>query len=193
MACCCAWAFRDSYCRWFPSWSPLRRAEISCAGWRAAASEWIAILNSDLELAPDWAERLLAGAGEAGFATGLILNAANRNAIDGTYDLVGPSGAFPFNTRPVRPGETLILYGVGFGPASPRVPAGRAFSGAATADDTVTITIGGVQATILFAGITEAGLYQFNLSVPVTGSGDQPLEAYIDGVRTPQGPVVTVQ
>jgi len=45
----------------------------------------------------------------------------------------------------------------------------------------------------LFAGITEAGLYQFNLSVPVTGSGDQPLEAYIDGVRTPQGPVVTVQ
>ena len=112
---------------------------------------------------------------------------------DGTYDLVGPSGAFPFNTRPVRPGETLILYGVGFGPASPRVPAGRAFSGAATADDTVTITIGGVQATILFAGITEAGLYQFNLSVPVTGSGDQPLEAYIDGVRTPQGPVVTVQ
>jgi len=58
------------------------------AGWRAASTEWIAILNSDVELAPDWAERLLAGAGDAGFATGLILNAANRNAIDGTYDLM---------------------------------------------------------------------------------------------------------
>jgi len=50
------------------------------AGWRAASTEWIAILNSDVELAPDWAERLLAGAGDAGFATGLILNAANRTA-----------------------------------------------------------------------------------------------------------------
>jgi GT2 family glycosyltransferase len=58
------------------------------AGWRAASSEWIAILNSDVELAPDWAERLIAGAGDTGFATGLILNASNRQAIDGTYDLM---------------------------------------------------------------------------------------------------------
>jgi GT2 family glycosyltransferase len=58
------------------------------AGWRVAHTDWIAILNSDVELAPDWAERLLAGAGGAGFATGLILNAANRTAIDGTYDLM---------------------------------------------------------------------------------------------------------
>ena len=37
----------------------------------------------------------------------------------GTYDLVGPSGAFSFSTRPVKPGETLVLYGVGFGPTTP--------------------------------------------------------------------------
>ena len=58
------------------------------AGWRAASTEWIAIVNSDVELDPDWAERLIGGADEACFATGLILNAANRNAIDGTYDLL---------------------------------------------------------------------------------------------------------
>ncbi len=58
------------------------------AGWRAASTDWIAILNSDVELAPDWAERLLAEAGDHGFATGLILSATNRQAVDGTYDLM---------------------------------------------------------------------------------------------------------
>jgi GT2 family glycosyltransferase len=58
------------------------------AGWRAASTEWVAILNSDVELDPLWAERLLASAGAASFATGLILNATHLSAIDGTYDLM---------------------------------------------------------------------------------------------------------
>jgi GT2 family glycosyltransferase len=63
-------------------------ARAANAGWRAASTEWVALLNSDVELDPGWAERLLAEAGTASFATGLILNAARRNAIDGTYDLM---------------------------------------------------------------------------------------------------------
>jgi uncharacterized protein (TIGR03437 family) len=74
------------------------------------------------------------------------------------------------------------------------VPAGQTFSGAAPTNSPVTITIGGVPANISFAGITEAGLYQFNLTVPVnTGSGDQAVQATVNGVQTPPGPVVTVQ
>jgi GT2 family glycosyltransferase len=57
-------------------------------GWRAAATEWVAILNSDVELESRWLERLSAQAGGASFATGTILNAADHSAIDGTYDLV---------------------------------------------------------------------------------------------------------
>jgi GT2 family glycosyltransferase len=57
-------------------------------GWRAAVTEWVAILNSDVELDPRWLERLHDGAGDTAYATGLILDAANRTAIDGTYDLV---------------------------------------------------------------------------------------------------------
>jgi GT2 family glycosyltransferase len=62
-------------------------------GWRSAATEWVAILNSDVELDCHWLERLIAGVvdrkvSQAGYATGLILDAANREAIDGTYDLV---------------------------------------------------------------------------------------------------------
>lgn len=57
-------------------------------GWRAAHAEWIAILNSDVELDPHWLEQLTATTANADFATGLILDAANRRTIDGTYDLV---------------------------------------------------------------------------------------------------------
>ena len=112
----------------------------------------------------------------------------------GTYDLLGPSGAFSFKTRPVKAGETLVLYGVGFGPTTPSVPAGGAFSGAAPTNSPVAISIGGVPAVVAFAGITAAGLYQFNLTVPPnTGSGDRALEATVNGVQTPPGPVVSVQ
>ncbi len=57
-------------------------------GWQAAPGTWIAILNSDVELDPRWAELLLASAHHADFAVGTIFNAIDRTAIDGTYDLV---------------------------------------------------------------------------------------------------------
>lgn len=60
---------------------------VNC-GWRAASTPWVAILNSDVELDVHWAERLFAAAGEASFATGMVLNAADRETIDGAYDLV---------------------------------------------------------------------------------------------------------
>ena len=60
-------------------------------GWQAASGTWIAILNSDVELDPRWAEHLLASARHADFAAGTILKATERTAIDGTYDLVSRS------------------------------------------------------------------------------------------------------
>jgi GT2 family glycosyltransferase len=66
-------------------------AGFACAvnrGWRAAGSEWVAILNSDIELEERWLEQILAGAEEASFATGTVVSAANHEVVDGTYDLV---------------------------------------------------------------------------------------------------------
>jgi uncharacterized protein (TIGR03437 family) len=57
----------------------------------------------------------------------------------------------------------------------------------------VTISIGGVSANVAFAGITESGLYQFNVTVPNTGSGDKALQAAVVGVQTQAGPLVAVQ
>jgi uncharacterized protein (TIGR03437 family) len=100
------------------------------------------------------------------------------------YDLIGPSKAFSFTSRPVKAGETLVLYGVGFGPTNPAVTAGKIFSGAASSVDLPSITIGGVSATVSFAGMIQAGLFQINLVVPNVGSGDQPLQASVGGVTT---------
>ncbi len=112
----------------------------------------------------------------------------------GIYDLVGPANTFSFNTRPVHAGETLTLFGVGFGPTNPVVPPGQLYAGpAAPTSNHIAVTIGGVSATVGFTGIIGAGLYQLNVTVPTTGSGDQPLVATVGGVQTPAGPVVTVQ
>lgn len=64
-------------------------------GIEAAAGEWIALVNNDVELAPDWLRSLLAGASrtEAWFATGKIFDAARRDLLDGAGDAVCTGGA----------------------------------------------------------------------------------------------------
>ena len=111
----------------------------------------------------------------------------------GQYDLSGPAGAFAFNTRPVKPGEQLELFGVAFGPTNPMVPAGQNPDQPAPVVNPVSITIGGVPAEVSFAGITSAGLYQFNLTVPNVASGDQTVTATVAGVVTQTGLVIAVQ
>jgi uncharacterized protein (TIGR03437 family) len=123
-----------------------------------------------------------------------IISPNGTGAYDlGYYDLVGPANTFSFATRPVKPGEMLSLFGVGFGPTTPPVPAGLTFSGAAPTGSPVTITIGGVAARVSFEGLTAAGLYQFNVIVPNAPSGDQALQATVNGMQTLPGPVVTIQ
>ncbi len=59
-------------------------------GVEASTSDWVAILNNDVTLAPDWLAVLLA-AGEnelVWFATGKIRRASDPNRIDATFDEV---------------------------------------------------------------------------------------------------------
>lgn len=57
-------------------------------GIREARGEWLAILNSDVVLAPDYLEKLAAT--DAPFATGRILSP--RGTIDATFDLTSRAG-----------------------------------------------------------------------------------------------------
>jgi len=60
-------------------------------GIQSAHSPWIAVLNSDVELAPDYLAQLVDSGGW--FATGKILSACDPSRIDGTFDLVSRGGA----------------------------------------------------------------------------------------------------
>ena len=59
-------------------------------GIQAAGAEWIAILNNDVTLAPDWLERLLAASEkeEAWFATGKTVKAGDPSRMDGAFDAI---------------------------------------------------------------------------------------------------------
>jgi len=63
-------------------------------GIESARGEYVAIVNNDVELSPNWLERLVVAleAGEAWFATGKILNFYTRERIDGAGDAVCRGG-----------------------------------------------------------------------------------------------------
>jgi GT2 family glycosyltransferase len=63
-------------------------------GIEESRGDWLAVLNSDVELAPDYLAQLLAAAeaGGAWFATGKILVTGSHNQIDGTFDAMCRGG-----------------------------------------------------------------------------------------------------
>jgi len=133
---------------------------------------------------------------DSSHVAGIIVRTNGKGAYGGgTYDIIGPvSSPFGYPTVPAAAGDTIELFGVGFGPTNPAVPAGQPFSGAAPAVSPVTIFINGTAITPAFAGLTEAGLFQFNITLPQgLGSGDVPLLATVGGVQTPTGVVISLQ
>jgi uncharacterized protein (TIGR03437 family) len=127
------------------------------------------------------------------YAAAIVATPGSPGNSGAGYDYIGPSGVFSFPTRPVKAGETVLLYGVGFGPTTTPVHAGSTFVGAAPCATLPVVTIGGVPATVSFAGIVEAGLYQFNVVVPNAGSGDKVLQASVGGATTPLKVMITLQ
>ncbi len=133
---------------------------------------------------------------DATHVAGIILRSNGAGAYGGgTYDIVGPTGnSLGYSTVAAKAGDSLVLFGVGFGPTNPVVAAGAAFSGAAPITGSLTILMNNKGVTPAFSGLTSAGLYQFNVSVPSgLGTGDVPLSAMVGGVTTPTGVVVSLQ
>ena len=127
---------------------------------------------------------------------GIILRSNGSGAYGGgTYDIIGPmESSFGYPTVAAKAGDALALFAVGLGPTNPPVPAGQAFSGAAPTTNSVNLLINNVNVIPSFAGLTNQGLYQINLTVPAgLGTGDVSLVATVGGVRTPSGVVISLQ
>jgi uncharacterized protein (TIGR03437 family) len=125
---------------------------------------------------------------DAKHIAGIILRSDGSGAYGGgTYDIVGPTGSsLGYPTVAAKAGDTLELFGVGFGPTKPPVPAGAVFGGSAPTANPVTLSINNVSVTPLFAGESSAGLYQINVTIPSgLGTGDVSIQASVGGAQTP--------
>ncbi|MBI2689454.1 MAG: hypothetical protein HYX27_24365 [Acidobacteria bacterium] len=103
---------------------------------------------------------------------------------DGT--LIGPANLVSgVTTVPAKPGETIQLFGTGFGPTTPGVNAGTVVTAPLQTSTPVTVQIDSQAAQVTYAGMTSAGLYQINVTVPSNlADGDYPVTAEVSGVRT---------
>lgn len=108
-----------------------------------------------------------------------------------------PSGTIPeVSARPARPGETVTLYGVGFGSVSPSVNAGEVARQSNSLNLPLRIFFGGMPAAISYSGLAPGaiGLYQFNVVVPAVPASDAvPLTFSLDGVSGGQTLYTAVQ
>jgi uncharacterized protein (TIGR03437 family) len=123
---------------------------------------------------------------EAEFAPSFFASNGIVAAEHADYSVISASS-------PAAPGETILLFGTGFGPTSPVSPTGQTVSAAAMTANPVQITIGGVAVTPAFAGLVESGVYQFNVTVPTgLASGNAAVTASVGGVSTQIGVSIPV-
>lgn len=117
---------------------------------------------------------------------------------DGTFVL--PPGAVDgISSRRARAGDTITLYGVGFGPVTPDLPSGQVVQQSNTLLLPFHVFISSQEATVAYAGLApnSIGLYQFNIVVPKlplgAGLAPAPLSFMLGGVMGEQSPIIGVQ
>jgi uncharacterized protein (TIGR03437 family) len=110
----------------------------------------------------------------------------------GAIPYIGPATLYPGLTTPAKPGETVVLFGNGFGSTSTPVVSGSTTQTGSLSPLPV-ITIGSISATVQFAGLVAVGQYQFNVVVPASlATGDQPIVASYNGQTTQAGTLITI-
>jgi len=101
---------------------------------------------------------------------------------NGFYDL--PPGTAGVAAKRAVPGDTILLYGIGFGAVTPDTPAGAIVQGTTALNASLNFSIGGTSAQVQYAGLTPGflGLYQFNVVVPnIPASDSTPLTFTVNG------------
>jgi uncharacterized protein (TIGR03437 family) len=106
---------------------------------------------------------------------------------DGSYTLPTTS-TLGLNSHPARPGDTLVIYGVGFGPAVANgipIPPGVVVNQANSLINSMQMFFGGAPVALTYQGLATSavGLYQFNVVVPssIANSDAVPLTFDVGG------------
>jgi uncharacterized protein (TIGR03437 family) len=109
--------------------------------------------------------------------------------LPGTIYILPPGAITSVPSQRALPGDTIILYGIGFGGVSDNTLAGAIDSGQNKIDASLGIAIGGASAQVAYAGLTPGfvGLYQFNVVVPDVAASDKtPLTFTLNGTAGTQ-------
>jgi uncharacterized protein (TIGR03437 family) len=106
-----------------------------------------------------------------------------------TLTYVLPTSVAGVSTTQARVGDSLTLYGIGFGTVTPNIPAGQVVQTLSQLTSSLQITFGGVPCTITYQGLAPnyVGLYQFNVTVPnIPANTATPVVFTVNGVAVPQ-------
>jgi uncharacterized protein (TIGR03437 family) len=117
-------------------------------------------------------------------------------AADGAYVLNTSTGAaFGLNSRPAKPGDLIIAYGIGFGDVAPSILPGVIVQASNALVNPVAISFGSTPATVSYAGLAGGfvGLYEFYITVPPgLANGDYQINVTQNGTPVPQAMYLTV-
>lgn len=115
---------------------------------------------------------------------------------DGTTFVLPPATIPGVASRRAQPGDVITLYGIGFGPVTPSIPAGQIVQQSNTLALPFQILFGPTPATFSYDGLAPSavGLYQFNVTVPNVSSSDAvPVTVTVGGVAQTQTLYIAVQ
>jgi uncharacterized protein (TIGR03437 family) len=86
----------------------------------------------------------------------------------------------------------IELYGTGFGSITPAAPTPELVIQPEALAAPATISIGGANAQVQWAGLVSSGLYQLNVQIPNVASGDQAVQASISGFQAPANVFISI-
>jgi uncharacterized protein (TIGR03437 family) len=86
-------------------------------------------------------------------------------------------------------GDRILLYGTGIGPS----PAGVIVQSPIVSTNPVTVTVGGTDATVEFAGLVASGEFQINIVMPNLAPGEYPVIVKVAGQSSQSGVIIPVQ
>jgi uncharacterized protein (TIGR03437 family) len=114
-----------------------------------------------------------------------------------TTTYVFPPGAVSgFTSQRAKAGDTITLYGIGFGSVNGDTSAGQIVQKFNTLALPLQVFIGGTQASVTYQGLAPnfVGLYQFNVVVPAVASSDKvPVTFNLGGTPGTQTVSIAVQ
>jgi uncharacterized protein (TIGR03118 family) len=115
-------------------------------------------------------------------------------ALHSNGGLVGATTLYAGLSTPAVSGETIGLYGTGFGQTNPAISSGTIVTTPQTCATAPTVTVGAAPAQVAYCGLVAAGLYQVNVTIPAgTQSGNNIVVITFGTVSSNSNAMITVQ